>query len=523
MVKKTTYLFMAIFAGLFFIFGTLGAKTTAKKTAPKKSKNIFYLPKPTGDVQEDLDKLLSKKLNRVGRWGVAVMSLEDGSLIYQHNSDSRFIPASNTKLFTTAAALEKLGPEYSYQTEIYACGPIDSSGVLTGDLLIKGSGDPTINDIGTMESWADNIKAMGITEVSGDVIGDKGDFVPEKLVSIIPRSANKLVRPKKRLAWRLSGLSFRENVVVVTLKGGKIGKPVGFSIDPPMSVEVKNLSKTIAGSYSTVNKKVKNKDGTYTVKSRKVYNNGKAYASFDGATLKITGKLAAGASKKFTFIAKEPESHFARIFAELLKQRDIKISGGIRATQEQVPIRENNTSLLYVHYSEPLSEIIKVINKKSHNLYAESLLQTIGAEVDGEGSREKGSSAERDIISQMGLGDVDLFDGCGLSRQNEVSPLQVVNLLKYMHEQPYWDVFYKSLSIGGIDGTLEGRFSQPDFCGRVYAKTGSIGGVSALSGYLTAKNGKMFAFSIMVNNTYRSKLARRIEDYICKLLIDNLS
>lgn len=523
MSKKTTNIIIINLIGLIFVSGLFAAKTPVKKAVTKRSRNVFYLPKPTGDVQEDLDKLLSSKLNRVGRWGVAVMSLEDGALIYQHNSDSRFIPASNTKLFTTAAALEKLGPEYSYQTEIYACGPIDSSGKLSGDLLIKGSGDPTINDIGTMEIWADNLKAMGITEITGDIIGDKGDFVPEKLVSIIPRSANKLVRPKKRLAWRLSGLSFRENVVVVSLKGGKIGKPINYSIDPPMSVDVKNLSKTIAGSYSTINKKIRNKDGTYSTKPRKVYNNGKAYATFDGATLKITGKLAAGASKKFTFIAKEPESHFARIFAELLQERDIKIAGKIRASQEQIPVREDSTSLLYVHYSEPLSEIIKVINKKSHNLYAESLLQTIGAEVDGEGSRERGSLAERGIINQMGLGEVDLFDGCGLSRQNEVSPLQVVNLLKYMHEQPYWDVFYRSLSIGGIDGTLEGRFSQPDFCGRVYAKTGSIGGVSALSGYLTAKNGKMFAFSIMVNNTYRAKLARRVEDYICKLLIDNLS
>lgn len=523
MIKRISNSIIILLVSLVFFAGISWAAVSAKKSTKKKSKNIFYLPKPTGDIQEDLDKLLNKNLSRVGRWGVAVMSLDDGSLIYQHNSDSRFIPASNTKLFTTAAALEKLGPDYCYQTEIYACGPIDSGGVLSGDLLIRGSGDPTIGDIVTMENWADNIKAMGITEISGDVIGDKGDFLPEKLVSIIPRSANKLVRPKKRLAWRLSGLSFRENVVVVTLKGGRVGKPVAVSVDPPMLIDIKNYSKTIAGSYKTVSRKVKHKDGTYANKSRKIYYNGKPYASFDGEVLKISGNLAVGVSKKFTFIAKEPESHFARIFAELLKQREVKLTGSIRANQEQTSIQENSTSLLYVHYSEPLSEIIKVINKKSHNLYAESLLQTIGSEVDGEGSRERGSSVERNIINQMGLGDVDLFDGCGLSRQNEVSPLQVVNLLKYMHEQPYWEAFYKSLAIGGIDGTLERRFSQPDFCGRVYAKTGSIGGVSALSGYLTAKNGKLFAFSIMVNNTYRAKLARRIEDYICKLLIDNLS
>ena len=522
-MRKYTVLASSLLAFLMLAAASNGAVPAKSKKKAKRSSNVLYLAKPTGDVQEDLDRLLDKNLKRVGRWGVAVLSLDDGTLVYQHNSHSRFIPASNTKLFTTAAALEKLGPEYSYQTEIYACGPIDSAGVLQGDLLIRGSGDPTINELDYIEQWADNIKEMGITRIEGDLVGDQGDFVPEKLVSIIPRSANKLVRPKKRLAWRLSGLSFRENVVVVTLKGGRVGKPVMVQTDPPMAISVKNLSRTIAGGYRTVEKKVKNKDGSYSTKPRRVYNNGKAYASFDGATLRITGTLAVGATSRQTFIAKEPESHVARILASLLEQRGVVLQGEARASRTQDPVREYNTTLLYVHYSEPLSEIIKVINKKSHNLYAESLLQTIGAEVDGEGSREQGSLAERDIINRMGLGEIDLYDGSGLSRRNEVSPYQVVNLLKYMYEQPYWDVFYRSLSIGGIDGTLQGRFSQPDFCGRVYAKTGSIGGVSALSGYLTAKNGKMFAFSIMVNNTNRAKLARRIEDHICKILIDYLS
>ena len=230
MAKKYLGSVILLLAGVLFFAGISTAAVSTKKSTKKKSKNVFYLPKPTGDIQEDLDKLLNKKLSRVGRWGVAVMSLDDGSLIYQHNSDSRFIPASNTKLFTTAAALEKLGPDYSYQTEIYACGPIDSCGVLEGDLLIKGSGDPTIGDIAILEEWADNIKSIGINEIKGDIIGDEGNFLPEKLVSIIPRSANKLVRPKKRLAWRLSGLSFRENVVVVILKGEGLANRLMFRL-----------------------------------------------------------------------------------------------------------------------------------------------------------------------------------------------------------------------------------------------------------------------------------------------------
>lgn len=516
---------LAIILGgaLFFCSGE--AATAKKAKGSKKTKqrqSVSYMPKPTGDIQDDLDKLFDQKLPRLGRWGIAVMDLESGDIIYQHNSQSKFIPASNAKLFTTAAALEQLGPNYSYQTEIFALGEIDSFGVLHGDLIIKGSGDPTISELALLEEWADSLKSQGITAVDGDIIGDEGNFVPQKIVSMVPRATNKMVKSKKRMAWQISGLSYRDNLVAVTISGGQLGKPLRVSTDPPMTVKVKNLSRTIKGSSSTVTRQVKDKSGKMVTKSRKVYNVGKAYASFDGEALKITGKLAQGSSKKFLFVAKDPQGHFARVFAAVLQDKGITVSGqGLALTEKPLALKQQ-AELIYANYSPPLSEIIKIINKISHNLYAEALLNTIGSEMGGEGSRQQGSLSERVITEQMGLGTIDLYDGCGLSRLNTVSPQQVVNLLKFMSNQPYWEDFYNSLAIGGIDGTLTGRLSGPKVSGRVYAKTGSIGGVSALSGYLTAKNGKMFAFSIMVNNIYRAKLARRIEDYICQMLVEYL-
>lgn len=480
------------------------------------------MPKPSGDVQEDLDKLFEQKLPRIGKWGIAVMDLESGNIVYQHNSESKFIPASNAKLFTTAMALEQLGPNYSYQTEIFALGEIDSGGTLHGDLVVKGSGDPTISEIGTLEEWADSLGALGIKNIEGDIIGDEGNFVPEKIVSMVPRATNKLVRSKRRMAWQVAGLSFRDNLVAVTVSGGQLGKPLRVSTDPPMEIEVKNLSRTIKGSSSTFTKKVKDKNGKLVTRTRKVYNIGKPYATFNGEVLKITGKLAQGSSKRFLFVSKDPEGHFARIFAAILKRRGIVVKGQGLALGDKELAASRKAEFLYSHYSPPLEEIIKVVNKNSHNLYAESILKTIGSEMGGEGSRQQGSLAERTIAGQMGLGDISLYDGCGLSRQNLVSPQQVVTLLKFIYNQPYWDAFYNSLAIGGIDGTLGGRMMNPSVSGRVYAKTGSIGGVSALSGYLTARNGKMFAFSIMVNNIYRAKLARRVEDYICQMLVEYL-
>jgi D-alanyl-D-alanine carboxypeptidase/D-alanyl-D-alanine-endopeptidase (penicillin-binding protein 4) len=523
--NKITLLALAIILGgaLFFSSGEAAkAKKAKSRRSSRRSQAVVYMPKPTGDIQDDLDKLFDQKLPRLGRWGIAVMDLESGDIIYQHNSQSKFIPASNAKLFTTAVALEQLGPNFSYQTEIFALGEIDSSGVLHGDLIIKGSGDPTISELGMLEEWADSLKSQGITEVDGDIIGDEGNFVPEKIVSMVPRATNKLVKSKKRMAWQISGLSYRDNLVAVTISGGQLGKPLRVSTDPPMAVNIKNLSRTIKGSSSTVTRKIKDKSGKLVTKTRKVYYTGKAYASFDGEALKITGKLAQGSSKRFLFVAKDPQGHFARVFAAVLKNKGIEVSGqGLALTDKPLALKQQ-AELIYANYSPPLSEIIKIINKNSHNLYAEALLNTIGSEMGGEGSRQQGSLSERTITEQMGLGTIDLYDGCGLSRLNTVSPQQVVNLLKFMSNQPYWEAFYNSLAIGGIDGTLTGRLSGPKVSGRIYAKTGSIGGVSALSGYLTAKNGKMFAFSIMVNNIYRAKLARRIEDYICQMLVEYL-
>jgi D-alanyl-D-alanine carboxypeptidase len=496
----------------------------AKKTrkSKKRTSRVFYLPKPTGDVQEDLDKLFSQKLGRMGRWGMAVVSLEDGELIYQHNSEQKFIPASNAKLFTTAAALEKLGPDYTYQTDLYACGGMDTNGVLHGDLVVRGSGDPTINRWETLLAWADSLEACGLTAIEGDLVGDDGNFVPEKIVSMVPRSSNRLVKRKKRMAWNISGLAFRDNLVAVDVSGGELGKPLRISTDPPMEIRIRNLSRTIKGSSSTVTRKVKKKDGTYATRSRKVYNVGRPYVSFDGKVLKVSGTLARGSHKRFLFTAKQPDDHFARVMAAALKARGIELRGEPRGSSATGAQAADSAWLMHSHSSQPLSEIIKVINKNSHNLYAETLLKTLGSEGGGQGSVQQGAEVERDIVLEMGLGQVELFDGCGLSRRNEVSPLQVVTLLRFMHQQPYWAAFYNSLAIGGVDGTLGGRLSHPDLHGRVYAKTGSIGGVSALSGYITAKSGRMFAFSIMVNNTNRAKAARRVEDYICRLLVEYL-
>jgi len=253
------------------------------------------------------------------------MDLSTDSLVYQYNSSDKFIPASNTKLFTTAAALEKLGPEYTYRTELYACGPLDSAGVLHGDLLVRGSGDPTIGDVRTLMEWADSLKALGVTAVAGDVIGDEGNFTPERLVSMVPRSSNgwssarsgwpgscRPVVPRQHGAG--DGLRRRAGQAAAgdhRSADGHQGQEPQQDAEGRVLHQGQDLQAAQRRSY-TRNVKLY-RGGTPSSPSRRGAQGHRHHRQ--------------GGSKRFIFMAKEPESHFARILTAVLRTRDIAVAG----------------------------------------------------------------------------------------------------------------------------------------------------------------------------------------------------
>ena len=480
----------------------------------------------TGNVQRDIDRLLDRRSFRGVSFGVKVAGLENGKPLYERNAGKAFTPASNTKLFTTATALEKLGPGFTFRTILFRGGEVDSSGILRGNLLIAGSGDPTLSTgfwehpLGILEAWADTLKSLGVRAVSGDVIGEDG--TPTMEVA----GADTLEEESGWSTQRMGGLAFDENrVVVIALPGAEVGDTASIEVHPPLGFAIRNQVSTIVTRHVWKRERYRNKRGRLRKRRVKVVAGEALDAALVGDTLVVSGAVGNRSPGRSTqFYAADPAKNFAAVLVAVLESKGIEVRGRPKSRTGLTNAPRTSPLVPVVSYSSPtLAEFVKIINKESHNFYAECLLRTIGAEVKGSRTAQAGLLAESEFLNEVGLEQANFEDGSGRSRGSSVSPEDVITLLRYMNTRPGWEAFYNSLAVAGMDGTLRGRMTgAAQALGNVHAKTGTIRGVSALSGYVLAKNGKMFAFSILVNDTRKIKTARRVEDYICEILAQYL-
>lgn len=477
-----------------------------KDTTEKKSINIFY---SLNELRNQLDDSFNDPgLNNVFS-GAFIRSLKTGDVIYKRNADKLFMPASNMKLFTSAAALILLGHNYVYETNIFANGTI-KNGVLNGDLIIQGSGDPTISNRffhGTItnifEKWADSLLAKGIKQITGNIVGDDSNFDNQGL--------------GKGWSWDnesywfsapSGALSFNDNCVEVKISPTEINFPASVEINPTTKY-VNVLSKVITvHNNDEQNVKVARLRGTNVIV--------------------VSGKIRKNSSAVIENIAvSDPTMFFLTVFKEVLDKKGITVLGKIGSinTSEKIIISQNLIPLIN-HQSVPLRLIIKEINKNSNNFYAEQLLKTIGYEIYGYGTTENGIKACRDFFSQIGLNtdDIKMVDGSGLSQLNLVTPRQIVNLLGYMYKSDNLKYFYDSLPIAGVDGTLSDRMLKSEAQGNVRAKTGYNANASSLSGYIKTASGDILAFSIIMNNFLSPvNLINYIQDNICIKLANFVS
>jgi D-alanyl-D-alanine carboxypeptidase/D-alanyl-D-alanine-endopeptidase (penicillin-binding protein 4) len=217
-----------------------------------------------------------------------------------------------------------------------------------------------------------------------------------------------------------------------------------------------------------------------------------------------------------------PTLFFITVLKEVLEDAGIRISGSVIDIDDQPKnsIRDTTTTLFY-HDSEPLANLINVINKNSQNLWAELVFRTLGAGKKGPGSHANSQAVIHSLLSRIGINPdwIDVADGSGLSRQNLMTPLQMITLLRFMYRHPDFQCFYESLPIAGVDGTMKDRLTGTAAAGNVRAKTGSLNRVKALSGYVTSKDQEDFVFSLMINNyTVPSSMATDAQDLICERL-----
>ncbi len=455
---------------------------------------------------------------------------------------SFFLPASNTKLFTTAAALAIAGPEYRFRTTVEAEGRIDSHGRLLGDLMIVGRGDPNISGrtlpyalktqrvaphTQILEEMADQVAKSGLKIVDGDVIGDDTYYAFERYAEGWALDD---------LQWvdgaPVSALTFNDNVVFVNIQPGEqAGDKALITVEPETGYY--ELDNRIVTSPTGVTKRI----GIHR----------------DPGSKKITlwGTLPQGdAGMKEPLAIEDPAEFVAQLFRSLLEKRGITIRGktrarhgesaqffdqtplplalptpGIdnpmaaRAVQAGVATANNQLSstpaqrapdadlpsankVLAEHFSTPLLDDIRVINKTSQNLHAELALRLAGKLRGSGGSFEGGAAAVKQFLAQAGVKDDEFtfLDGSGLSRRDLVTPAGTVQLLIYAARQPWGAAFEESLPVSGTDGSLADRFQNTPSAGLIHAKTGSLSHVNALSGYGQTKAGKRFVFSIFCNN-----------------------
>jgi serine-type D-Ala-D-Ala carboxypeptidase/endopeptidase (penicillin-binding protein 4) len=494
--------YSAGFVVFFYMFFTFEIYAQVNKGEIQKNP-VTSTVSPVAELRKDLDDIFNDPNFSNANWGVVIRSLETGEYLYRRNESKSFVPASNMKIFTTSNALMLLGPEYRYVTKLMTNGSITNN-ELNGDLIIKGSGDPTFpgtpkgtNILQLFISWADSLKSLGIKVVHGDIVGDDNCFDNQHMGA-------GWAWEDETFYWsaHISGLCFNDNCVDLTIAPGEyIGSNAKISVTPDTKyVTIKNEIRTITADsateidyYRKSGSNVVRAFGRYSIKSPQ---------RIDQATVD------------------NPTLYTATVFKEVLESRGIVIDGEPKDIDD-ANINRGTTTIfqtLNSTTSVPLSEIVRTINKKSQNLYAEQVFKTIGKEIGGNGSIQKATEIVKKNLSNIGI-DPDkimMYDGSGLSRMDLVMPEHIVTLLAYMYHHKYWKDFYNSLPIAGVDGGLAERMKGTRAANNVHAKTGFVNYVRALSGYLTTKDGEMLAFSMIVNHyTVPTSLANNIQDLVC--------
>ncbi|MFQ6047755.1 MAG: D-alanyl-D-alanine carboxypeptidase/D-alanyl-D-alanine-endopeptidase [Phycisphaerae bacterium] len=429
--------------------------------------------------------------------GACVVELDTGRVVYQHQADEALIPASNLKLVTTAAAIEMLGPDFAFQTRLLRVGP---------DLVVVGGGDPATGDgrlckqrgepiTAIFERWAQALQRRRITTIDGDLVLDDSIFDDQYVHPNWP--ADQYAR---WYAAPVGGLNFNDNCVELLIwPGPKPASPVGYKLIPPAPhIRLVNRCLTGRGRRPVVHRLPQ------------------------ADVLILTGRCAAR-GRLAPVAVRDPAMLFGWTCKTVLAANGVEVRGGVshrsvRLPDGSLPLQ---AELIAVERTA-LPDVLRRCNKRSQNLFAECLLKMVALKIAGQPSWQAGRRVLGDFLRSIGapVGQYRIDDGSGLSRANRLSARVLVHLLCWMDRHRHRALFIDSLSVAGRDGTLRRRMDDPTLRGRVRAKTGSLAGVTALSGYVQAASGHRFVFSLLFNELGgHVQAARRACQRICKLLV----
>lgn len=437
---------------------------------------------PIQAASMNLSGTVSKSIGNTGV-GVSVRDGDTGQILYEYYGNTARKPASNMKLLTGAAALSLLGEDYRYETTLYIDGYM-SNGILNGNVYLKGSGDPTLQ-YSQLHTFATALKNYGIHKVNGNLYGDERVFTGEQLTPGIAAEDE-----SDYFAARTTGLvlspndDFDAGTIIVQVTGGTAGKKPAVQVAPNvMGMTLSNYATTGSkGSRNTLS--IKRKYGTSQVV--------------------LSGSIPSGSFVKEWVSVNNPTINTMYAMQQAMKEKGITFVKNPAIGRGAVP---QGATRVYAVKSRALKEMFPAFMKLSNNSMADIFVKTLGVEAYGKGDTQTGIKALREYGESIGLDmrNWTFEDGSGMSHQNRVTPNGFTALLYHARGMEGYKTYYSSLPLGGannrlVGGSLRTRFTLSPYQYRVAAKTGHITDVYTLSGYVRAKSGKTYIFSIMTEN-----------------------
>src|SRR2546423_885447 len=487
----------------------------AQPASSRASASRVDSPATLAELRARIDQIVNQPAVEPGFFAVKIVSLDSGIVIYEHDANKFVRPASNMKLYTVAAAFDRLTPDYHFITSVYATEKPED-GKIKGDLIVYGRGDPSIaarfnngDYFKGINDLANRIVAAGVKRIKGDLVGDESYLNGDPLGS---------GWEWEDLTWSygapVSALSINDNAIDLNVKPAeKVGAPATFTTGPPSSsflTIVNHATTAERGSGSAL----------------------KIHRALGTNTLELSGSLPLGDAGWVGEVAiPDPALAFVSMLRDALTKRGVKIDGRVRTvnavtsgsilpaypvSKQQIGVRPNEIASLQ---SSPFSIIAAQTLKPSQNQYTELILRTLGATQpltgNDTGRTRDVESLGLDVVTaflrQAGISDneVNLNDGSGLSRNDLITANDTVQLLTYMSKHRYFEQFRDALPIAGVDGTLRSRMKGTPAEGNMRAKTGSLSSVASLSGYVTTAAGEHLVFSMMLNNYPDAAAVRR--------------
>lgn len=466
---------------------TRSKRATAKSSRRARTPVVPVLrhttPRGTAALTADLSALLGSR-TRNGEWGAMVVSITRGDTLLAHGAGNKLVPASTMKLFTAAIALDRLGAEHTFSTDVLREGTVGPDGTLKGNLVLRGDGDPSLSPrfvrggpSASMVLLAQLVAGAGIKRVTGDLIADASGFesrrIPEGWLTRYAGAG---------YAAPFSALTLNENIVIVGITPGKSGGAASVFLEPATSgFTITNTVRTVA------------RGGT-RISARRIGDD----------RVVVSGTIGARAgTARYQLVVGDPVTFTAGALKAALEAQGVKVEGAIRAgrTPEQAALV---TSLP----SPPLARLVSVMNRESINIFAELLYRNAARGTDRKtvGSAETAAQTLRDFMTREVGASADAVtatDGSGLSVLDRVTPRALVQLLDHAHRAPWGSAFHASLPVAGESELLRNRMRATPAQGNLHAKTGTTNDVIGLSGYVTAENGEILAFAFLYNGKDR--------------------